>query len=135
MSIGGATVSEVMTIEQLVDQVKQMPAAQLCELVDALKEEFGVSDAPMMAAPAAGAGGGEAAAAEEQTEFKVVLKAMGDKKIEVIKAIRAITGLGLKEAKDLVESAPADVKENVSKEDANDIAGKLKDAGAEVDIQ
>ncbi len=107
---------------------------ELSELVKALEEEFGVSAAAMAVAPAAGAA--EAAApVEEQSEFTVILKAAGASKINVIKAVRELTGLGLKESKDLVDNAPKEIKENVSKEDAETVANKLKEAGAEVEIK
>ena len=107
---------------------------ELAELVKALEEEFGVSAAAMAAAPAA-AGAAEAAKEEEQTEFTVILKAAGESKIPVIKAVRELTGLGLKDAKDLVDSAPKAIKENVSKEEAEAIAKKLTEAGAEVELK
>ena len=109
---------------------------QLVELTKTLEDKWGVEAAPAMVAGVAPAAGGDAGgAAEEQTEFTVVLKSFGDKKIQVIKAVREITGLGLKDAKDLVEGAPKDLKEGVSKEEADEMAGKLKDAGAEVEIK
>ncbi len=109
-----------------------MSVMELNELVKAVEEKFGVS-AAAMAAPAAG--GGAAAAAEEQTEFTVVLAAAGDKKVEVIKVVRAVTGLGLKEAKDLVDGAPKPVKEGVSKADADALKKQLEDAGAKVEVK
>lgn len=121
-------------ITKIMDDVKALTVIELSELVKALEEEFGVSAAAMAAAPAAAAGAGEAAA-EEQTEFTVILKSPGGSKIPVIKAVRELTGLGLKEAKELVDSAPKAVKENVSKEDADAAAEKLKEAGAEVEIK
>ena len=108
-----------------------MSVMELNELVKAVEEKFGVS-AAAMAAPAAG--GAAAAAVEEQTEFNVVLMAAGDKKVEVIKVVRAVTGLGLKEAKDLVDGAPKSVKEGVSKADADAIKKQLEDAGAKVEV-
>ena len=110
-----------------------MSVLELNELVKAIEEKFGVS-AAAMAAPAAGAGGG-AAAAVEQTEFTVILKAAGEAKVNVIKVVRAITGLGLKEAKDLVDGAPKPVKEGVSKADADAIAKQLIEAGATAEIK
>jgi large subunit ribosomal protein L7/L12 len=104
-------------------------------LVKELEEKFGVSAAAPMAVAAAPAAGGEGAAAEEKTEFDVILTAIGDKKIQVIKAIRAITGLGLKEAKALVDEAPKPVKEGVSKEDADDVVKQLEEAGASAEIK
>lgn len=121
--------------EQILDAVSAMSVMDIVELVKAMEEKFGVSAAAaVVAAPAAGAGAA-APAAEEKTEFDVILKAAGANKIEVIKAIRAITNLGLKEAKDMVEGAPSTVKEGVSKADAADIKKKLTDAGAEVEVK
>ena len=122
-------------ITAMIEEVKTLTVLELAELVHALEEEFGVSAAAMaVAAPAAGAG--EAApAAEEQTEFTVVLKEIGGNKIAVIKAVREITGLGLGDAKALVEGAPSNVKEGVSKDAANEIATKLKEAGATVELK
>ena len=118
---------------QILDLVKGLTILELADLVKALEEEFGVSAAPVAAAaPAAGAA---APAAEEKTEFDVVLKAAGAAKLNVIKAVREITGLGLKEAKDMVEGAPKTVKEGVSKEEADKIAEQLKAAGAEVEVK
>ena len=118
---------------QILDLVKGLTILELADLVKALEEEFGVSAAPVAAAPVAGAAA--APAAEEKTEFDVILKAAGANKLAVIKVAREITGLGLKDAKDLVESAPKTIKEAVSKEDADKIAEKLKAAGAEVEIK
>ncbi len=121
-------------ITQMIEEVKALSVMELSELVKALEAEFGVSAAAMVsAAPAAG--GAAAAPVEEQTEFTVILKAPGAAKINVIKAVRELTGLGLKEAKDLVDNAPKAVKENVNKEDAENISKKLKDAGAEVEVK
>ena len=121
-------------ITKFIEEVKVLTVMELSELVKALEEEFGVSAAAMAsAAPAAGAAA--AAPVEEQTEFTVTLKAAGASKINVIKAVRELTGLGLKEAKDLVDGAPKAVKENVSKEDAEAVANKLKEAGAEVEVK
>jgi large subunit ribosomal protein L7/L12 len=114
--------------------VKGLTILELADLVKALEEEFGVSAAPV-AAVGVVAGGAAAPAAEEKTEFDVVLKSFGDKKLDVIKAVRSITGLGLKEAKDMVEGAPKTVKEGVSKEEAEKIAEELKAAGAEVELK
>ena len=119
---------------QILDLVKGLTILELADLVKALEEEFGVSAAPVAAAPVAG-GAAAAPAAEEKTEFDVVLKAAGANKLAVIKAAREITGLGLKEAKDLVESAPKTVKEGVSKDEAEKIAEQLKAAGAEVEVK
>ncbi len=121
-------------LEQIVESLSKLTVLEAAELVSKLEEEWGVSAAAVAAAPAAGAAaGGEAAA--EQTEFDVVLKAIGGNKIAVIKEVRGITGLGLKEAKDLVEAAPKNVKEAVSKEEAEEIANKLKEAGAEAEVK
>ena len=118
---------------QILDLVKGLTILELADLVKALEEEFGVSAAPVAAAPVAGAAA--AAPVEEKTEFDVVLKSAGANKLAVIKVAREITGLGLKDAKDLVESAPKTIKEAVSKEDADKIAEQLKAAGAEVEIK
>ncbi len=118
---------------QILDLVKGLTILELADLVKALEEEFGVSAAPVAAAPVAG--GAAAPAAEEKTEFDVVLKAAGANKLAVIKAAREITGLGLKEAKDLVESAPKTIKEAVAKDEAEKIAEQLKAAGAEVEVK
>lgn len=119
-------------IAKFIEEIKAMTVLELNELVKAIEEEFGVS----AAAPVMVAGGAAAApAAEEKTEFDVVLKAFGDKKLDVIKAVRGITGLGLKEAKEMVEGAPKTVKEGVSKEEADKIAEELKAAGAEVEVK
>ncbi len=120
-------------ITQILEEVKALTILELADLVKALEEEFGVSAAPVAVAGAAVAAA--APAAEEKTEFDVILKAFGDKKLDVIKAIRNITGLGLKEAKDLVEGAPKTVKEGVTKEEADKVAEELKAAGAEVEIK
>ena len=119
-------------ITNIIEEVKTLTVLELSELVKALEEEFGVSAAAAVAAPAAGSA---AAAVEEKTEFTPVLKAAGGNKIAVIKVVREITGLGLKEAKDLVDNAPKAIKENVSNDEANEIAEKLKAAGAEVEIK
>ena len=121
--------------EDFIKQIDEMTVLELNNLVKALESHYGVSAAA--AAVAAPAGGGAAAAApvEEQTEFDVVLKAAGDKKINVIKAVREVTSLGLKEAKDLVESAPATVKEAVSKDEAASIKKKFEEAGATIEIK
>ena len=118
---------------QILDLVKGLTILELNDLVKALEEEFGVSAAPVAAVAVAGAA--PAAAAEEKTEFDVILKAAGAKKLDVIKAVRGITGLGLKEAKDLVEGAPKTVKEAVSKDEADKIAAELQAAGAEVEVK
>ena len=125
-------------VEEILTAIEQMSVLQLSKLVKAVEERFGVTAAAPMAMPAGMMMGGTAAAApvvEEQTEFDVVLKAAGANKINVIKVIRTITNLGLKEAKDLVDGAPSKVKEAVTKEEANDIKGKLEEAGAEVELK
>lgn len=125
-----------LTKEQLIDEISQMSVLDLSEVVKALEEKFGVSAAApvaVAAAPAAG-GNGASAAAEEKTEFTVTLKDVGANKIAVIKAVRELTPLGLKEAKDLVEAAPKPVKENVTKEEADEAKTKLEAAGAAVEI-
>ncbi|NMB95817.1 MAG: 50S ribosomal protein L7/L12 [Clostridiaceae bacterium] len=125
-------------ITKLIEEVKNLTVLELSELVKALEEEFGVSAAAPVAfaaAPAAGAGAGEAPAEEEKTEFDVVLKEVGAEKIKVIKVVREVTGLGLKEAKDLVDKAPSTVKENVSKEEATSIEAKFKEVGATIEIK
>ena len=122
-------------VVELVDKIKKLSLLEASELKKALEDEFGVSAAaPVMVAGAA-AGGGEAAAAEEQTEFDVILTAFGEKKINVIKVVRAHTGLGLKEAKDLVDKAPNPVKEGISKDEAEKIKKELEEAGATVDLK
>ena len=118
---------------QILDLVKGLTILELADLVKALEEEFGVSAAPVAAAPVAGAAA--APAVEEKTEFDVVLKAAGASKLNVIKVVREITGLGLKDAKDLVEAAPKTVKEAVAKDEAEKIAEQLKAAGAEVEVK
>jgi large subunit ribosomal protein L7/L12 len=126
-----------MTKDKWVEEIKGMSVLDLSELVKALEEEFGVSAAaaaPAAAAPAAG-GGGAAEAVEEQTEFDVILTGTGDKKIQVIKVVRAVTGLGLKEAKAVVDEAPGPVKEGVTKEEADKIKADLEEAGASVEVK
>jgi large subunit ribosomal protein L7/L12 len=124
-------------LQGIVDQIKELTLLEASELVKLMEETFGVSAAAAsVAAPAAGGGGGEAAApAEEQTEFDVILQAAGGQKINVIKVVREVTSLGLKEAKDLVEAAPKAVKEGVSKEEAETVRQKLADAGATVEVK
>jgi large subunit ribosomal protein L7/L12 len=121
--------------EEFIQQIDTMTVLELNNLVKALEEHYGVSAAAAVAAPAAGGGAAAAAPVEEKTEFDVVLKAAGDKKINVIKAVREVTSLGLKEAKDLVESAPANIKEGVSKDEAESIKKKFEEAGATVEIK
>ncbi|MDH4007294.1 MAG: 50S ribosomal protein L7/L12 [Desulfuromonadales bacterium] len=125
-----------ITKEQVIEFIEKMSVLELAEMVKELEEKFGVSAAAPVAVAAAGpAAGGEAAAAEEQTEFDVVLTAVGDKKINVIKVVRAITGLGLKEAKDLVDGTPNTVKEAAGKEEAEGIKTQLEEAGASVELK
>ena len=122
-----------MSKEEMIEEIKKMTVVELSELVKAIEEEFGVS-AVAAAAPAAGAvAGGEAAA--EKTSFNVVLTEAGDQKIKVIKVVRDATGLGLKEAKDLVDGAPKTVKENVSKEEAEELKAKFSEVGAVIELQ
>ena len=120
-----------MNKEQIIEAIESMTVLELSELVKALEEKFGVS----AAAPVAVAAAGGAAAAEEQTEFTVELTAAGDQKVKVIKAVREATGLGLKEAKAVVDGAPAPVKEGVSKEEADELKAKLEEAGASVELK
>ncbi len=125
-----------ITKEDVIEFIKNMTVMELSELVKELEETFGVSAAaPVAVAAMPAAGGAEAAAAEEKTEFDVILESPGDKKIQVIKVVRAITGLGLKEAKELVDGAPRAVKEGISKEEAEDIKKQLEEAGASVQIK
>lgn len=125
-----------MTVQEILDGVKGLTVLELSELVKAFEEEFGVSAAaPVAVAAAAPAAEGGAAAADDQTEFDVILESAGDEKIKVIKEVRGITGLGLKEAKALVDAAPKPVKEKVSKEEAEEIKGKLEEAGAAITIK
>jgi large subunit ribosomal protein L7/L12 len=122
--------------EELMETIENMTVLELSELVSALEERFGVSATAVAAAPAAGAAGdGAAAAEEEQTEFDVVLQGPGEKKIQVIKIVRAATGLGLKEAKALVDEAPNPVKEALSREDADALKAQLEEAGASVELK
>jgi large subunit ribosomal protein L7/L12 len=124
--------------EELMETIENMTVLELSELVKALEERFGVSATAVAAAPAAGAVAGDGAGAvaeEEQTEFDVVLQSAGEKKIQVIKVVRAATGLGLKEAKALVDEAPNPVKEALSREDADNLKAQLEEAGASVDLK
>ena len=121
--------------DEFLTALDSMSVMELNDLVKAIEEKFGVSAAAPVAVAAGPAAGGAAAPAEEKTEFTVALKASGEKKVEVIKAVRAITGLGLKEAKDLVESAPATVKEGVNKDDAAKFKKELEAAGATVEVK
>ncbi|WP_241754986.1 50S ribosomal protein L7/L12 [Koleobacter methoxysyntrophicus] len=125
----------MMTKEEIIQAIENMTVLELSELVKALEEKFGVTAAAPVAMAAAPAAGGEAAQAEEQTEFDVILTSAGDQKIKVIKVVRELTGLGLKEAKDLVDNAPKPVKEKVSKEEAESIKAKLAEVGAGVEIK
>lgn len=118
----------------LIEEVKGLTVLELSELVKALEEEFGVSAAAPVAVAAAPAAGGAAPAAEEKSEFNVVLKSAGDQKVKVIKVVKDLTGLGLKEAKAIVDEAPKAVKEGVSKEEAEDLKAKLEEVGAEVEL-
>lgn len=120
-----------MTKEQIIEAVKNMTVLELNDLVKAIEEEFGVT----AAAPVAVVGGAGAAAVEEQTEFDVILAGAGDQKIKVIKVVRELTGLGLKEAKDLVDNAPKAIKEGISKEDAEAAKAKLEEVGANVEVK
>jgi large subunit ribosomal protein L7/L12 len=124
-----------ITKEQVIEFIEKMSVLELAGLVKELEEKFGVSAAAPVAAAAAGPAAGGEAAAEEKTEFDVVLTAIGEKKINVIKVVRAITGLGLKEAKDLVDGTPNTVKEAVSKEEAEGIKTQLEEAGATVELK
>lgn len=122
-----------MSIQSIIEEIKGMSLMEVNELVKAVEEEFGVSAAaPVMVA---GGGGGEAEAAEEQSEFDVILQSVGSSKVGVIKVVRAITGLGLKEAKDLVDGAPGPIKEGVDKEEAEKIKKELEEAGAAVELK
>lgn len=121
---------------ELLDAISSMSVLELSQLIKEMEEKFGVSAAAAAVAVAApAAGGGGAAAAEEQTEFSVILSSTGDNKVNVIKVVRAVTGLGLKEAKDLVDGAPKPVKEGVPKKEAEDIKKQLEEAGAKADIK
>ena len=122
-------------LEKIVDDLSSLTVLEAAELSKLLEEKWGVSAAAAVAVAGPAGGGAAAAPAEEKTEFTVVLAAAGEKKIEVIKEVRALTGLGLKEAKDLVEGAPKAVKEGVSKAEAADIKKKLEDAGAKADVK
>ncbi len=127
---------KTLSKDELIEQIKKMSVLDLAELVKALEEEFGVSAAAPVAVAAAPAAGSPAEAeAEEQTAFDVVLQAFGEKKIEVIKVVRALTGLGLKEAKALVEEAPKPVKEGVTKDEAEEAKKQLEGAGATVEVK
>jgi large subunit ribosomal protein L7/L12 len=124
-----------ITREQVVDYLSNLPVIQIAELVKTLEEKWGVSAAPVAVAAAGGGGAAPAAAVEEKTEFDVILADAGANKINVIKVVREITALGLKEAKDLVEGAPKAIKEGIGKDEAADIKKKLEDAGAKVEVK
>ena len=126
-----------LTKDQLIEAIKGMTVLELSEMVKALEEEFGVSAAAPMAVAAAPAAGAAAAAEpeEEKTQFDVILAAFGDQKIQVIKVVRALTGLGLKEAKDVVEGVPSAVKEGVTKDEAEEAKKQLEEAGASVEVK
>ena len=122
--------------DDILNAIAEMSVMDVVELVKGMEDKFGVTAAAAVAAaPAAGAGGGEAAAAEEKTEFDVILASAGEKKVNVIKAVRGITGLGLKEAKALVDGAPAPVKEGASKDEAEDIKNQIEEAGGSVEVK
>ena len=122
-------------ITQILEEIKTLSILEMKELVSALEEEFGVSAAPVAVAGAAAPAAAGAAAAEEKTEFDVVMTSFGEKKLDVIKAVREITGLGLKDAKDLVEGVPSKIKEGVSKSEAEEIQKKLTEAGAAAELK
>ena len=124
-----------ITKAQVIEFIEKMTVLELSELVKELEEKFGVSAAAPMAVAVAAPAGGEAAVVEEKDEFTVVLKSSGEKKINVIKVVRAVTGLGLKEAKDLVDGAPQNVKEGVTKAEAEDLKKQLEEAGASVELK
>ncbi len=121
--------------EEILDTIASMSVMEVVELIEAMEEKFGVTAAAAVAAAPAAGGGDAAAAAEEQTEFDVVLTGFGEKKVGVIKVVRAITGLGLKEAKDAVEGVPTPLKEGISKDEAEDVKKQLEEAGATVEIK
>jgi len=120
--------------DDILETISNMSVMEVVDLIDAMEEKFGVTAAAAVAAAPAAAGGGDAAA-EEQTEFDVILAGFGENKVGVIKAVRGATGLGLKEAKELVEGAPAPVKEGASKEEADELKGQLEEAGATVELK
>ena len=123
------------SVEEIFSQINELKPMEIASLIKKMEQEWGVSAAPAAVAMAGPAAGGAAAVVEEQTEFDVILIAAGEKKIQVIKEVRAVTGLGLKEAKDLVEGAPKAVKEGVSKEEAEDIKKKMEAAGGKAEIK
>ncbi|MEM1191697.1 MAG: 50S ribosomal protein L7/L12 [Pseudomonadota bacterium] len=124
-----------MSKDDILEAIASMSVMEVVELIDAMEEKFGVTAAAAVAAAPAAAAGGEAAAAAEQTEFDVVLTAAGEKKVNVIKVVRAVTGLGLKEAKGLVDGAPSPIKEGASKEEAEDVKKQLEEAGGSVELK
>ena len=124
-----------ITKEDILQAVADMSVMDVCKLIEMMEEKFGVSAAAAVAVAAPAAGGDAGGAAEEKTEFDVVLESFGDNKVNVIKAVRAITGLGLKEAKDAVEGAPATLKEGVAKEEAEDMVKQLEEAGAKASLK
>jgi large subunit ribosomal protein L7/L12 len=124
-----------LTKDDVLNAIAEMSVMEVVELISAMEEKFGVTAAAAVAVAAPAAAGGAVAAAEEQTEFNVMLTGFGDKKVGVIKAVRTITGLGLKEAKDLVESAPVAIKEGASKAEAADIKKQLEEAGGTVEVK
>lgn len=124
-----------MSKDDILTAIAEMSVMEVVELIEAMEEKFGVTAAAAVAAAPAAAGGDAGAAAEEQTEFDVILSAAGDKKVNVIKVVRAVTGLGLKEAKGLVDGAPSPIKEGASKEEAEDIKKQLEEAGGSVELK
>ena len=124
-----------MSKEDILNAIAEMSVMEVVELIEAMEEKFGVTAAAAVAAAPAAAGGDAGAAAEEQTEFDVVLTSVGDKKVNVIKVVRAVTGLGLKEAKGLVDGAPSPIKEGASKEEAEDIKKQLEEAGGAAELK
>jgi len=125
-----------MAVDSIIEEIEKLTVLELAELVSALEEKFGVTaQAAVLAAPAAGGAGDGGEAVEEKTEFDVILSAAGDKKIQVIKVVRGLTNLGLKEAKALVDEAPSAVKEGVSKDEADEIKKELEEAGAVVEVK
>jgi large subunit ribosomal protein L7/L12 len=124
-----------MSKEDILNAIAEMSVMEIVELIEAMEEKFGVTAAAAVAAAPAAAGGDAGAAAEEKTDFDVVLTAAGDKKVNVIKVVRAVTGLGLKEAKGLVDGAPSPIKEGASKEEAEDIKKQLEEAGGSVELK
>ena len=122
------------TVEEIFSQINELKPLEIAELIKKMEDDWGVTAAPAAVA-VAGGGGGDAAAPEEKTEFDVILTAAGDKKIQVIKEVRAITGLGLKEAKELVEGAPKPVKEGIEKDEADKIKAQIEEAGGQADVK